>query len=105
MKAAILGPVVEPADGGAVFVTGEVLPVLVHPVWENIPPKIETKLLSKGRNIISRDGFTDGNLVFHLLSSKFLFGELDSVHPPYTVNLHTNHPFCDLIVFRHRFRC
>ena len=49
--------------------------------------------LPKECNVVFRDRFTDGDLVFHFVSSKILFGGLGSVNPPYTFHFHKKPPF------------
>ena len=64
--AAILRPIMYLLHMRPVFgITEEVFSVLVLRVWKDIPNKIDSKLLPKHSNILFRDCFTDGNLVFH----------------------------------------
>ena len=56
----------------AVMIPGaeKVFKFVVIGVGENVPLVIGMKLLPKGSNIVFRDCFTDGDSVFHLVSSK-----------------------------------
>ena len=67
---------------------------------KNVPPVIGMKLFPESGNIVFRDCFTDGDPVFHLISSNTLFGGLGSVNPPYTTQFHKNHPFLIQFVFK-----
>ena len=66
VMAAILRPIMYLLHIRPVFgITEEVFSVLVLRVWEDIPNKIDSKLLPKHSNILFRGCFTDGDLVFH----------------------------------------
>ena len=46
------------------------LPLAVFRIWKNVPHVIGVKLLPKGCDVGLGDRFTDGDLVFHVVSSK-----------------------------------
>jgi len=96
-EAAILRPAVDIHHVVTIRLTKEIFQIFLVGVGENIPPVIGVKLLPEGSNVVFCDGFTDGDLFFHFVSSKILFGGLGSVNPPYTIHLHKNHTFLNQI--------
>ena len=99
-EAAILRPAVDLHHVVTIRLTKEIFQFFLVGVCENIPLVIGVQLLPEGSSIVFRDGFTDGDLVFHFVSSKILFGGLGSVNPPYTIHLHKNHTFLNQICMR-----
>ena len=96
-EAVILRPAVDFHHLVVIFRTEEVFQFFLVGIRENIPLVIGVQLLPEGSNIVFRDGFTDGDLVFNFVSSKILFGGLGSVNPPHTIHLHKNHTFLNQI--------
>ena len=92
-EAAILRPAVDIHHVVTIRLTKEIFQIFLVGVGENIPLVIGVKLLPEGSNVVFRDGFTDGDLFFHFVSSKTLFGGLGSVNPPYTTQFHKKPPF------------
>jgi len=87
------GPVVKGLDGLAVLAAQKVGPVLVGRVGKNVPGVIGMELLPKQGELLGRCGVADGDLVFHWFSSIKMIGGSGSVDPPYTAQLHKDHPF------------
>ena len=87
-EAAILRPAVDFHHVVTIRLTKEIFQIFLVGVCENIPLVIGVQLLPEGSSVVFRDGLTDGDLVFHFVSSKILFGGLGSVNPPYTIHLH-----------------
>ena len=56
-------------------------------------------LHGNGDFVVFRERLTDGDLVFHFVSSKNIFGGLGSVNPPYTTHFHKISPFLFCISF------
>ena len=69
-KAPILGSAMYFHHMFVIFRTKKILQVLMIGIWENIPLMIGMKLLPKDGNFLLCDCFTDGNWVFHFISSR-----------------------------------
>ena len=69
--AAVLLPVVHALDLRTVFaIVQKMFAIFVFRIGKNVPHVIGVKLLPKGCNVGLGDHFTDGDLVFHVVSSK-----------------------------------
>ena len=68
--AAILRPAMNLHHVIVILRTKEVFKILVVGIGKDVPLVVDVKLLPKDSNIGFRDCFTDGNLVFHLHSSR-----------------------------------
>src|SRR5699024_5921623 len=99
-EAAILLPAVKPHDVIVIRRTKKVMKRVIVCFRENIPLVVGVKLFPKDGSVVFRACFTDGNWVFHVVSSKRMIGGLGSVHPPYTAHVHKKPPFLFQICIR-----
>ena len=97
-EAAVLRPAVNFHHVLMIFQAKKVFQFFLVGIRKDIPLVIGMQPLPKGSNIVFCDRFTDGDLVFHFVSSKILFGGLGSVNPPHTIHLHKNHTFLKCII-------
>ena len=69
--AAVLRPVMHVLNLRTVFaIVQKMFAILVFWIWKNVPHVMGVKLLPKGCDVGLGDRFTDGDLVFHVVSSK-----------------------------------